>query len=205
MLHGGIVAVAEPRPIPPLDLGEAHRWARRGQPLFILDGISNFHNLGAITRTLAFFGFRHLVISDHPAQAGLSDSAYRVAEGGLDYLKVHKATSLPDVLQRLRRDYCVAGTALGRGVPLETLAQDLRPVALVLGNEEEGLPAATLAPCEAIITLPGSGQIQSLNVSATAAILAYALRPRSNAARPVRLPTPPKEKRKREVSRKHAR
>ncbi len=205
VLHGGIVAVAEPQPIRSFDLAEAHRWARSGRALFILDGVSNSHNLGAIARTLAFFGFKYLVISDHPAQAGLSDSAYRVAEGGLDYLQVLKATSLPDALRRLRRDYRVVGTALGCGVPLETLTQDPRPVALVLGNEEEGLPAATLAACETIVTLPGSGQVQSLNVSATAAILAYALRPRPEAARPVRRLTPAKEKPKRAVPRKHAR
>ncbi|MGX2042236.1 TrmH family RNA methyltransferase [Methylocaldum sp. MU1018] len=196
VLHGGIVAVAEPRPIPPLDLGEAHRWARSGQPLFILDGIGNSHNLGAIARTLAFFGFRNLVISDHPAQAGLSESAYRVAEGGLEYLQIHRATALPETLRNLRRDYRVVGTALGRGVPLEMLPSDSRPVALVLGNEEEGLSAATLAACEAVVNLPGSGQVQSLNVSATAAILAYALRsrPHPDTTRPPRRTSPPRGK-----------
>lgn len=202
VLHGGIVAVAEPQPIRSFDLAEARRWARSGQTLFILDGVSNSHNLGAIARTLAFFGFRHLLISDHPAQTGLSDSAYRVAEGGLEYVQVYKATSLPDALQRLRHDYRVAGTALGRGVPLETLEQDPRPIALVLGNEEQGAPAATLAACETIVTLPGSGQIQSLNVSATAAILAYALRPKTNENRRVHFPNPLKEKPKRVVARK---
>ncbi|HYE36677.1 RNA methyltransferase [Methylocaldum sp.] len=194
VLHGGIVAVAEPRPIPPLDLAEAHRWAQSGQPLFILDGIGNSHNLGAIARTLAFFGFQNLVISDHPAQAGLSESAYRVAEGGLEYLQIYRAVSLPGVLRNLRRDYRIVGTALGHGVPLETLAQDSRPVALVLGNEEEGLPTATLAACEAVVTLQGSGRVQSLNVSATAAILAYGLRPRPDAARPARRMNPPQGK-----------
>jgi TrmH RNA methyltransferase len=194
VLHGGIVAVAEPRPIPPVNLAEAHGWARSGQPLFILDGISNSHNLGAIARTLAFFGFQHLVISDHPAQAGLSESAYRVAEGGLEYLQIHRATYLPDLLKRLRRDYRVVGTALGRGVSMETLAKDPRPVAIVLGNEEEGLPAATLAACEAIVTLRGSGQVQSLNVSATAAILAYALHPRPDTGRPAYRLDPPQGK-----------
>ena len=50
-----------------------------------------------------------------------------------------------------------------------------RPLALVLGNEEHGLPPATLAACEAIVTIPGSGLVQSLNVAASAAILLHAL------------------------------
>jgi TrmH RNA methyltransferase len=197
VLHGGIVAVAEPQPIRSFDLAEARRWARSGQTLFILDGVSNSHNLGAIARTLAFFGFQHLVISDHPAQAGLSDSAYRVAEGGLEYLQIRKAQGLPEALKRLKHDYRIMGTALGRGVPLETMTQDPRPTAVVLGNEEDGLSHETLAACEAVVTLPGSGQVQSLNVSATAAILAYALRPRPDAGRPARRANPPPGKSRR--------
>ena len=50
-----------------------------------------------------------------------------------------------------------------------------KPFALVLGNEEEGLPRATLAVCDEIVTIPGAGNMQSLNVSASAAVLIYAL------------------------------
>jgi TrmH RNA methyltransferase len=45
----------------------------------------------------------------------------------------------------------------------------------VLGNEEEGVPATTLAACESIVRIPGAGRVQSLNVAATAAILVHAL------------------------------
>jgi TrmH RNA methyltransferase len=179
VLHGGIVAVAEPNPALPFDPAEARRWAAAHEPLVVLDGIGNPHNLGAIARTLAFFGFRRLVLSDHPGQAGLSDAAYRVAEGGLDCLAVYQAIGLPAALKKLKPDYRVVGTALARnGLPLEALRDDPRPVALVLGNEEAGLSRATLEACDAVVTLRGSGAVQSLNVSATAAILAYALRPR---------------------------
>ncbi|WP_348758994.1 TrmH family RNA methyltransferase [Candidatus Methylocalor cossyra] len=179
VLHGGIVAVAEARPVPPFDPAEAASWAAAGQSLFVLDGVGNPHNLGAIARTLAFLGYRYLVISDHPAQAGLSDAAYRVAEGGLEYLTLRRAAPLAPALKKIADQYRVVGTALRRGVPLAALGADPRPVAVVLGNEEQGLPRATLDACEAVVTLPGSGTVQSLNVAATAAILAYAFRPRS--------------------------
>lgn len=189
VLHGGIVAVAEPRPLAEPDPEAVRTWAGAGESLFILDGVGNPHNLGAIARSLAFLGFRHLLISDHPAQAGLSEAAYRVAEGGLEYLSVHRVPRLPLWLKRIGRDYRVVGTALARGgVPVEALrGNDPRPVALVLGNEEDGLPPATLEACEAIVTLRGSGAVQSLNVAATAAILAYALRaaPKPPATGPV--------------------
>jgi TrmH RNA methyltransferase len=177
VLHGGIVAIAEPKIIRAFDLEEALNWAVLGEPLAILDGIGNPHNLGAIARTLAFFGFRRLVISDHPAQASLSDAAYRIAEGGLEFLEVYRVTQLPRTLEQLGRHFRIVGTALGRGKPLEALGNDHRPAALVLGNEEDGLGRATLSMCELVVTVPGVGTVQSLNVSATAAILAYALRP----------------------------
>ncbi len=187
VLHGGVVAVARPKPVLAFDCHQTRRWAADREPLVILDGIGNSHNLGAIARTLAFFGFRHLLLSDHPEQCGLSDSAFRVAEGGLEVLTVYR---VPEALRQIKPHYRVVGTALARqGLTLEAVLQGERPVALILGNEEAGLPRATLAACDALLTLPGSGDVQSLNVSATAAIIAYALRPPqtvSNTRRPTR-------------------
>jgi RNA methyltransferase, TrmH family len=176
VLHGGIVAVAQPRPLPELDLATAQRWAEDGQPLLLLDGIGNPHNLGAIARTAAFFGLPRIVLSDHPEQAAPSDASYRVAEGGLEHVALYRAPRFAATLKGLRRCYRVLGTALGTGRPLETLRHGEKPVALVLGNEEDGLPCATLDACDAIVTIPGAGHVQSLNVSASAAILIHALR-----------------------------
>lgn len=180
-MHGGVVAVAEPRPVLPLDPAEAAGWARDGRPLLLLDGVGNPHNLGAIARSAAFFGVKRLVLSDHPAQAAPSDASYRVAEGGLEHLGVYRATNFAVTLRRLAQSYRVLGTALERGTDLAALAPSPRPAALVLGNEETGLPAATLRACDAIVTIAGSGQVQSLNVSVSAGILLYALQPRRSA------------------------
>ncbi|MBM3566882.1 MAG: hypothetical protein FJX42_12310, partial [Alphaproteobacteria bacterium] len=83
-MHGGIVAVARPKPINPFDPDAARRWVKDTPLLPILHGVGNPHNLGAIARTAAFLGLPRLVISDHPAQARLSDAAFRVAEGGFE-------------------------------------------------------------------------------------------------------------------------
>ena len=175
VLHGGIVAVAQPRPLPELDLAAAG-WAEDGQPLLLLDGIGNPHNLGAIARSAAFFGLPRLVLSDHPEQAGPSDASYRVAEGGLEHVALYRARRFAKALKGLRRHYHVVGTALGKGEPLAALRRGAKPIALVLGNAEAGLPRATLDACDAVITIPGTGAVQSLNVSASAAILLHALR-----------------------------
>ncbi|WP_207457278.1 RNA methyltransferase [Azospirillum sp. SYSU D00513] len=179
VLHGGIVALIAPRPVPAFDTEAARRWAAEdGQPLLILDGVGNPHNLGAILRTAAFFGLRRLVVSGHPGQALPSEAAYRVAEGGFEWVELYQATDLPLALKRLRGTYRTVGTALGQGrqvTDVAGLAKGAKPAAVILGNEEEGIPAATLAACEEIVTIPGSGLVQSLNVAATAAIIIHAL------------------------------
>ncbi len=173
VLHGGVAAIARPRPLLALDPLAAPAWARDGRLLLVLDGVGNPHNLGAIARSAAFFGLPRIVLADRPEQALPSDASYRVAEGGLEHLTLYQAP-LPAALGALRSAYHVAGAALGRGAPAVERA-DAKPPALVLGNEETGLGAATLAACDEIVTIPGSGQVQSLNVAAAAAILIYRL------------------------------
>ena len=175
VMHGGIVALAHPQPVPVLDLDKAADWARGSEPLLLFDGIGNPHNLGAIVRTAAFFGLPRIVLSDHPAQAGPSDASYRVAEGGMEYVELFRAVRFAHTLQQLRRSYHVIGTAAEGARSIEVLRRAERPLAVVLGNEEHGLPPATLAACESIVTIPGSGLVQSLNVAASAAILLHAL------------------------------
>ncbi|MBV9858934.1 MAG: RNA methyltransferase [Alphaproteobacteria bacterium] len=173
VLHGGVVAVAAPRPLREFDPADAAGWARDGRLVLVLDGIGNPHNLGAIARSAAFFGIERLVLADRPEQALPSDASYRIAEGGLEHLTLYRAR-LAMALPVLKRGYRVLGTALGRGEPPRN-GPDERPAALVLGNEETGLARATLALCDGIVTIPGSGRVQSLNVAAAAAILLYAL------------------------------
>lgn len=180
VLHGGVVAIAEPQPETRLTATECKRLMNAGATLFVLDGIGNPHNVGAIARSLAFFGFGHLVLTDHPQQAGLSDAAYRIAEGGLDCLTVFRATNLPELLQEIKGHGRIVGAALSsQGQTLETLQLQPQSSLILLGNEEQGLARATLNQCDVILTLPGSGAVQSLNVAATAAIIAHALRPRT--------------------------
>lgn len=174
-MHGGIVALARPRPIRDLDLAEARSWAAAGAPLLILDGIGNPQNIGAIARTAAFFGVPRIVLSGHPGQSGLSDAAYRIAKGGLERIDIYRAQRLPEVLRALAEHYEVVGTALGGSRQLGEIGQGERPVALVLGNEEDGLSPATLSACSSVVTLQGAGRVQSLNVGAAAAILVHAL------------------------------
>ncbi len=178
VLHGGIAAIARPRPLGQFDAAAAQAWARDGKPLLILDGVGNPHNLGAIARTAAFFGIERMLLADRPDQALPSDASYRVAEGGLEYVTLYK-TPLAPGLAALRPQFRIVGagldsTRLGLAARPAERRRDLPP-ALILGNEESGLDPATRTACDEIVTIPGSGRVQSLNVAAAAAILIYVL------------------------------
>ena len=173
VLHGGAVAIARPRPLADFDPTASKAWEQDGKPLLILDGIGNPHNLGAIARTAAFFGLPRIVLADRPDQALASDAAYRVAEGGLEYVALYRA-ALPAALRALRHAYRIVGTSLNTGSARIDPRGD-RPIALVLGNEKTGLDAATLAFCDKVVRIHGTGHVQSLNVASAAAILIYLL------------------------------
>jgi TrmH RNA methyltransferase len=181
--HGGIVAVItprEPRPPRPEDL---RRWARGREPLLLLDRIANAHNLGAIVRTAAFFGVGRIVVPDDPQQARPGEATYRVAEGGMAHVEFYRVSSLVDFIRELRPFYEVIGAAVRGAAPVTAVPQSAarpgRPAALVLGNEEHGLAPAVAAACDHLVTIPGGGAVESLNVSAAAAILLHQLFGRS--------------------------
>ena len=174
--HGGIVAIVEDGPPGVPTAGDIANWARRRESLVVLDRIGNAHNLGAISRTAAFFGVPRIVIAGDPASARPGAAAYRVAEGGLDCLEVWSAPEVASFLAALSAaGYDVVGAAT-RGAPAAgPRPRPGAPWALVLGNEESGLAPAVEAACTRLATIPGAGRVESLNVSAAAAVLLHEL------------------------------
>jgi TrmH RNA methyltransferase len=172
--HGGLVALALPRAVPALDPRDPPAALRGARITPVLDGVGNPHNLGAIARSAAFFGCRALVLSDDPRQAGLSDAAFRTAEGGLEALEVFRAAELPRVLRALSPGLLPVAAVARGGMPPAAVPRGA-PVLLVLGNEEAGLSAATIAACALRVTLPPAGPVESLNVSVAAAVLMHAM------------------------------
>jgi len=173
--HGGIVAVVgAPVPDAPRE-DELRAWAARCEPVLVIDRIGNAHNLGAIARTAAFFGVRRLVLTDHPSAALPNDAAYRVAEGGLEHLDVFSVKHPAEFCRALvEAGYDVIGAAT-KGGKLQVKDGRKNPIALVLGNEEDGLASDVTAACTRLVTVPGSGKVESLNVSAAAAVLMWEL------------------------------
>ena len=173
--HGGIVAVIDAPKLRVPDTVTIGKWAAQRTPLVLLDRIGNAHNLGAIARTAAFFGVENIIIPAHPQAALPGEAAFRVSEGGLERVTVWRTPDLAKFMRELAATgYDVAGAA-ARGGKLVALAGPAKPVALVLGNEEHGLAPEVEKACTRLVTIPGSGRVESLNVSVAGAVLIYAL------------------------------
>ena len=106
------------------------------------------------------------------------EAAYRVAEGGLDGLDVYRVASLVALVRQLAgAGYEIIGAATRGGRPelAARRGREAKPMALVLGNEEHGLDREIAAACTRVVTIPGSGKVESLNVSVAAAVLMWEL------------------------------
>ena len=175
-LHGGIVAVIGERPLQKVTREVLEEWGRTKAPLLLLDRVSNANNVGAIVRTAAFFGVRAIIVPDHPAQALPGEAAYRVAEGGMEFVDFYRVPALPPLCLELKRHHYLVGTSLtgNQLSPAAVKAQGLpRPPALILGNEEKGMSPEVAAKCDRLVKIPGTGAVESLNVSAAAAVLCW--------------------------------
>jgi TrmH RNA methyltransferase len=178
--HGGIVAIVEQSALRTPRPEDLRGWSQGRAPLVLLDRIGNAHNLGAIARTAAFFGVRRMIVPDHAQQALPGEAAFRVAEGGLEHVEIFRVRTLAEFCGELATaGYEVVGAAVTGARPLAKIAAQLaaarKPVALVLGNEEHGLAPEVAQACTRLVTIPGAGRVESLNVSVAAAVLIWEL------------------------------
>lgn len=174
--HGGVVAVVTPPVVRVPTAADVREWARRGAAVLVLDRIGNAHNLGALARTAAFFGVARIVIPDHPNAAKPTEAAHRVAEGGLEAVEVWQTRDLVGCVRELAAaGYDVVGAATRGGRPEAAPGGAGQPVAIVLGNEEHGLTPVVASSCTRLVTIPGRGHVESLNVSVAGAVLMWEL------------------------------
>ena len=145
----------------------------RGEKPFIiiLDGLEDPHNLGAVIRTAECAG-AHGVIVKKRRSAGLTYTAYKASAGALEYLPVARVTNIADTIEQLKeRNIWVYGADMNGEDYLRTDFGGA--VALVIGNEGKGISRLVREKCDAIVSLPLKGRINSLNASVAAGILMY--------------------------------
>lgn len=158
---------------PPLTL---HELVARVPPapapavLVVLDGVGNPHNFGAVLRSAANFGVGGVIL---PADSSLtvSGAACRVAEGGAEVVPLARPEAAENMLSALRN----AGFAIAATVPRGGVSPYAQPlparIAFVFGAENEGMSAPLIAAADHRLTIPGTGEVESLNIAASAAVL----------------------------------
>jgi TrmH RNA methyltransferase len=172
--HEGLVLVTRPRRWASLvDFADA--LGRERGAAVAIDRVRNPYNVGAVLRSAAFFGFDGALFGAQaltsPGASGLAPTAVRVAEGGVEHLTLARTTDLAHTLTRLReRGVRVVG-ADGRAPTPATGFKFGRPVVLVLGHEREGLGERVRAQCDEVVSISGSGRVESLNVAVAAGVL----------------------------------
>ncbi len=153
---------------------------QRTPPLIlVLDGVTDPHNLGACLRVADGAG-AHAVIAPKDHAAGINATVAKVASGAAETVPYFMVTNLARTLNELKeRGIWIIGTS--DTAPATLYQTDLKgPVALVLGAEGDGMRQLTAKTCDALVSIPMKGAVESLNVSVASGVCLYeALRQRS--------------------------
>ena len=170
--HQGVIAYAAAYEYAEVDdILEAAK--KKGEPpfIFLLDNIEDPHNLGAIIRTANLAGAHGVIIPKNRA-AGLTATVARTSAGALNYTPVAKVTNLAKTIEDLKKEGLWFVCADMGGTTMYDL--NLKgPIGLVIGNEGEGVGRLVKEKCDMVASIPMKGDIDSLNASVAAGVLAY--------------------------------
>ena len=139
--------------------------------IFLLDDIEDPHNLGAIIRTANLAGAHGVIIPKRHA-VGLTSTVAKTSAGALNYTPVAKVSNLGQTIEELKKE--------GMWFVCADMGGDLMynlnltgPMGVVIGNEGEGVSRLVKEKCDFVAAIPMKGDIDSLNASVAAGILAY--------------------------------
>lgn len=171
--HQGVIAI-----VPPFDYCEvddilAEAKKREEAPfILILDGIEDPHNLGAIIRTAETAGVHGIIIPKRRA-CSVNSTVYKVASGAVEHMKIARVNNLNDEIKYLKeKDVWIYGTAIE--ATKYYYEENLKgAIALVIGNEGEGMSRLVRENCDVLLKIPMKGKITSLNASVSAGIVMY--------------------------------
>lgn len=146
---------------------------KKGEPpfLFLLDNIEDPHNLGAIIRTANLAGAHGVIIPKNRA-VGLTATVARTSAGALNYTPVAKVTNLAKTMEELKEKGMWFVCADMDGTEMYDLNLT-GSIGLVIGNEGEGVGRLVKQSCDFVASIPMKGDIDSLNASVAAGVMAY--------------------------------
>lgn len=171
-MHQGVIASVAAYEYATLDDLFENAKKKGEDPFFILlDSIEDPHNLGAIIRTANLAGAHGVIIPKNRA-VGLTATVARTSAGALNYTPVAKVTNLGQTIEELKKQGMWFVCAAMDG----TIMYDLNlkgSIGLVIGNEGEGVGRLIREKCDMVASIPMKGDIDSLNASVAAGVLAY--------------------------------
>ena len=139
--------------------------------IFVLDNIEDPHNLGAIIRTANLAGAHGVIIPKRRA-AGLTSVVARTSAGALNYTPVAKVTNIAKTIEELKEKGIWFACADMGGETMYRLNLT-GPIGMVIGNEGEGVSRLVKEKCDFVASIPMKGDIDSLNASVAAGVLAF--------------------------------
>ena len=145
----------------------------RGEPpfLLLLDEINDPHNLGSMLRSAACAGVHGVVLPKRRA-ASVTAAVAKASAGAVEYVKVAKVVNLSVAIEQLKEaGVWIAGADMD-GTPMADVDMS-GPLALVIGNEAEGLSRLVRDKCDHLVSIPMRGPMDSLNASVAAAVLLF--------------------------------
>ena len=170
--HQGVLALVEP-----YRYADAYELASRERPLLaVLDRVTDPRNLGAVCRSAEGAGATGVVVPAH-GSAVVTPAVARASAGAVEHVAIAVVTNLARYLSEVKgADLWVFGAA-GESGARSMWDTDLSGgVALVLGAEGKGLRPLVRRTCDALVSIPLVGEVESLNVSVAAAVLLYEAR-----------------------------
>lgn len=170
--HQGVIAVCAAYAYAQVeDILQAARDKGEDPFIILLDGIEDPHNLGAILRTANLAGVHGIIIPKNRA-VGLTPTVAKVSAGAINYTPVARVTNLASAIDSLKKEGLWFACADMDGQLM--YRQNLKgPIGLVIGNEGSGVSRLVKEKCDFTISVPMKGDIDSLNASVAAGVLAY--------------------------------
>lgn len=171
--HQGVIARVVDTAMPYKDIHDILESDLKEPPFFlVLDGVEDPHNLGACLRVADAMGV-HAVIAPKDRAVGLNATVRKVACGAAETVPFIAVTNLARTLRELKEaGVFVVGTTMDAPSTLHNTKLD-GPIAIVLGSEGEGIRRLTAETCDALVTIPMFGSVESLNVSVASGICLY--------------------------------
>ena len=170
--HQGVVAITAACDYAEMEDLFAAAQAKGEDPFFILcDEIEDPHNLGAIIRTANLTGAHGVIIPKRRA-VGLTGTVAKVSAGAVNYTPVVRVTNMARTIDELKERgmWFVCGDMDGELMYRQNLTG---PIGLVIGNEGNGVSRLVREKCDYIASIPMKGDIDSLNASVAAGVLAF--------------------------------